>query len=407
MLAESWREEKIAGKYPRSQRGRSHMSLSVEVGVYYFPNYHADPRNEGRYGKGWTEWDLVRAAAPRWPGHRQPVVPAWGYFDEADPVWMERQIDLAADHGITTFIFDWYWYNDGPFLDRALDEGFLKSANRSRLKFALMWANHNWSEMFPAGPNPIWEAELQYPGAVTAQTWDGMTRVLVERYFTQPNYLRIDGKPYFSFFELPRFVESMGGLSEASEGLALLRDRAIAAGLPGVHLNAMTSNVGGTVGSHSGGDVTNTITQLALDSVTDYCWVHQHDPDSDGFPVGSYENAMISNVAAWDGIPGRFALPFYPNVSMGWDCSPRCSPAFPYEKRGYPWTAIYGGNTPELFRQALQQQRAWAESHHAAMVTLNAWNEWTEGSYLLPDTVCGNQYLEAVRSVYASKKQHP
>ena len=58
----------------------------------------------------------MKAARPRYPGHRQPNVPAWGYFDEADPAYAAREIDLAADHGITSFLFDWYWYEDGPFL---------------------------------------------------------------------------------------------------------------------------------------------------------------------------------------------------------------------------------------------------------------------------------------------------
>jgi hypothetical protein len=34
------------------------------------------------------------------------------------------------------------------------------------------------------------------------------------------------------------------------------------------------------------------------------------------------------------------------------------------------------------------------------IVTVNSWNEWTEGSYLEPDTVHGLGYLEAIRAVF-------
>ena len=120
-----------------------------EIGAYYFPNYHVDPRNEELHGPGWTEWELVKRGEPRFPGHLQPRVPMWGYEDEADPAVMAKKIDAAADHSIDAFIFDWYWYENRPYLNRGLDEGFLNAPNADRLKFSLMWANHDWLDIHP------------------------------------------------------------------------------------------------------------------------------------------------------------------------------------------------------------------------------------------------------------------
>jgi hypothetical protein len=77
----------------------------VTVVSYYFGNYHpGDPRNVKTKGKDWSEWDLVRHAKPRFPGHQQPHVPLWGYQDESDPAVMANKINAAADHLISSFI---------------------------------------------------------------------------------------------------------------------------------------------------------------------------------------------------------------------------------------------------------------------------------------------------------------
>jgi len=54
------------------------------------------------------------------------------------------------------------------------------------------------------------------------------------------------------------------------------------------------------------------------------------------------------------------------------------------------------------FRDALAQAKAFLDGRPSVprILTINAWNEWTEGSYLEPDTVHGLKYLEAVRSVF-------
>ena len=68
---------------------------NIRVGCYYFPNYPVDPRNEKVHGPGWTEWQLVGQAGPRFPGHEQPKVPLWGYEDESDPLVMAARTQPA------------------------------------------------------------------------------------------------------------------------------------------------------------------------------------------------------------------------------------------------------------------------------------------------------------------------
>ncbi len=85
--------------------------------AYYFPGYHADPGTAKWHGEGWTEWEVLANARPRYEGHRQPRVSALGEFDEADPAWGLKQAQLAKDNGIDAFLVDWYWYENHDFLN--------------------------------------------------------------------------------------------------------------------------------------------------------------------------------------------------------------------------------------------------------------------------------------------------
>ena len=201
----------------------------ITVASYYFGNYHpGDPRNAINKGPEWSEWELVKNAKPRFPGHQQPRVPLWGYEDESDPKAMARKIAAADDHGIDAFIFDWYDYNDGPFLDSPIDQGFLKAKNRRRLKFAFMWANHDWQDIHPyhRGAAP----KLLYPGKVTPQAFDKICDHLIKDYFVRPNYWRIEGKPYFSFYDLNNLVGSFGSLEATRAALDRFRAKAVRGG---------------------------------------------------------------------------------------------------------------------------------------------------------------------------------
>jgi len=372
----------------------------IEVAAYYFPSWHRDPRNDKWHGEGWTEWDLVQAARPRFPGHRQPITPAWGYANESDPKVMAKEIDLAASHGITAFLFDYYHYDDGQFLAGALDRGFLGAPNNDRLKFALMWANHDWKNIFPAKLGI--PAQMLAPGKVTKAGFERICDHIIARYFAHPSYLRINGCPYFSIFDLATFVESCGGLDGARAAIETLQFKTACANLPGVHLNAMVWLFSHAPRWAAWGGVEKVVATLGIDSVAAYNWYDHYDLAKDTFPRGSYQKAALANFAAWEEQTKKWPIPYIPNVTMGWDSSPRCCGTDKYEMRGYPWLPILDGNTPSAFRNALEHAKAFLAKHpHGLqMLTLNAWNEWTEGAYLLPDTEHGTAYLEVIKRTF-------
>jgi hypothetical protein len=110
----------------------------------------------------------------------------------------------------------------------------------------------------------------------------------------------------------------------------------------------------------------------------------------------------------WDQAAATYRAPYYPNVTMGWDSSPRTVQSDVFQNIGYPFMPALANNTPEAFRQALAMTKARLDQARAAgrpgpgILNINAWNEWTEGSYLEPDTVNGMAYLEAIRQVFGA-----
>ncbi|MFN8485976.1 MAG: glycoside hydrolase family 99-like domain-containing protein [Caldilineaceae bacterium] len=377
------------------------MPNTYTVACYYFPNYHIDPRNERDHGPGWTEWALVKRAEPRFPGHRQPRVPVWGYEDESDPLVMAKKLAAAADHGIDAFIFDWYWYNDGPFLERGLEQGFLAAPNRQRMKFSLMWANHDWVDIHPAKVTAtLAEGRVLYPGAVTRQTFDTLTDYVIERYFTQPTYWLLDGCPYFSIYELHKLLESFGGVEPTRKALQAFRAKVKQAGFPDLHLNAVIWSVPILPGERGASNAAELLKTLGFDSSTSYVWVHHGALDT--FPESDYNGALERYLAYWTQAESEFDLPYFPNVTMGWDSSPRTVQSDVYINAGYPFTPLLADNTAENFKAALAAVKARLDQRTNApkILNINAWNEWTEGSYLEPDTAYGLGYLEAIREIF-------
>ncbi len=365
------------------------QSARPDVVAIYYPHWHNYDHGSAWKGEGWTEWDGLKAAVPRFPGHRQPLKPVWGCFDESDPAWVEKEIDLAADHGIDVFMYDWYWYSGVRNMQEALEQGFLKARNRDRMKFCLMWANHDRVDQFCP--------EFGQPRT----TWLGshhsekdLRRVVdhcIEHYFREPNYWQVDGGLFFSIYQPTRFIEEMGGPAK-TRALFDKVDAVLAdTGLPPMHWGGMASRPADVpvlkdAGFRSTG-------RYNINAAT-----YPREPEFE-----PYADIMQAHREHWERMAAT-DLPSMPVVTMGWDPTPRCRPdvPWPFAKQEYPYVSVITGNTPERFEQLLREAAEFAGADLSATpaVTIYCWNEWTEGGYLLPEESTGTAYLEAVRRAF-------
>lgn len=357
------------------------MADKMTVAVYYFPNWHPCKWNEKSYGPGKSEWENAKKATPRYPGHKQPKVPMWGYTDESDPAVMEQKIDAAASHGIDVFIYDWYWWENGPSLEACLEKGYMGASNNQQVKFGIMWANHR---------------------PVTRATFDQAAGHVINTYSQHPSYWRIDGALYFSIYEMHTLMAGLGGEDQTKRAFDNLREVANKVGAGKVHLNAVEWGLR-NLPEASLENQNRLIKNLGIDSVTDYVWVHH--VDLPNFPENDYVEVAEKAYLDWDRFGAAYQAPYHPNVTMGWDPWPRVPVEKPFQPGAYPATPLITQNSPLVFKAAMQRAKEWLARPGISqkIVTINAWNEWTEGSYLEPDTEYGMGYLEAIRAVAGGK----
>ncbi|THF82248.1 glycosyltransferase WbsX family protein [Cohnella fermenti] len=364
---------------------------SYDVAAYIWPAYTGDEQRTLMFWpEGMGEWQTVKRAARKYPEHNWPRKPLWGYVNEADPYIMEMQIEAAADHGVNVFIYDWYWYDKRPFLENCLNDGYLKARNNDKVKFYLMWANHNVNHLWDIRlshqeGNIIWDA------AVDRAEFERIADRLIASYFKHPTYYTIDGKPVFMIYDLANLLRGLGGVEQTREAFDWFRNRAVEAGLPGLHLQLTMWNERSFDLSGVDGDKTATtlelVSPLGFDSLTHYQFVHFTDIDRD------YNEIMADVVKEWERIDEHYDIPYFPHISLGWDNNPRYEAFRP---------GVVRNNTPDNVRKGFELARSFLDAHPELppLVTVNSWNEWTETSYLQPDDLYGYGYLEAVKQVF-------
>lgn len=329
------------------------VESDYRLGVYYFPGWSPDQLDRWEKQAGFPE--------------RDPVL---GWYAEGSPEVADWHIKWAVENGISFFIYDWYWREGREELGAGLNDGFLKARYRDRMQFALMWANH-----------PPFSAHTPEQLLEVTDYW-------TERFLRQPNYLRVDGLPYVSFFSPGELLSGLGSEEDVARALESMRERARSRGLPGLHIAVCGGSDRPTIESFG---------RCGFDSVTAYNYLRT------GAMVehSAYRPFLLGHAAIWDACHAAGRPPYVPVLTVGWDSRPWHGPR---AERKF-------ARRTEDFREGLERLRAWLDASGGAsggrMAILEAWNEWGEGSYIEPNAEFGFEDLEAIREVFARPGARP
>lgn len=323
------------------------------VGAYYFDGW-AGRSERWKDDPAWAKLNPPTHLTKRMLEEFADREPIWGWRDDTLEI-MERQIDLAADHGIAFFAFCWYWNKDLNKLTQDPKHTglslFLKARNNRRLKFCLLVANHAGFLFHGTGE---W--------GKAAECW--------LPYFKHPRHVTVDGRPLIIIF-------NPGNGDQ--RGLAQVQATAREAGLPGV-----------AIAGCGGGKVT-----VGFTHTTHYNIVPGYAGTSEAH---KYIELIQAHQRAWRGSRDQ---PYMPTLSAGWDKRPWEGERGLGQKVGW----YFPDRTPQQFTAALESAITWMDQHPTRttaerIVMLYAWNAFGEGGYLAPTKGDPEAvYLKAVKQI--------
>lgn len=362
----------------------------------YFPQLHAIPENDTWWGKGFTDWDNVKTAEQQFEGHYQPRVPLKNnYYDQSKLDTLLWQIALAKKYGIYGFCHYHYWF-DGKQLLETPTNLILKNKDID-FPFCLSWANETWSRRWDGRNHHVLIKQTHPP---TEASWKKHYDYLIT-VWKDPRAIKVDGKPVFAIYR-PQNIEKI------NEMIAFWRKLAVQDGLPGLYI---IFQKGYEVPNRACLDSFDAVFQFQpFEAIYSPTFDKNHIRRSYLFKVflsmphwlqdllRSLRIRYFRNMtyhdydAVWQqavDIRPDEKFTTFPGAFVDWDNTAR------YKNKAI----VFNGAAPNRFAHwlALQVKSMPQRNLPEDFIFINAWNEWSEGTYLEPDERYGYQYLEAVK----------
>lgn len=372
----------------------------MKIIAFYLPQYHTIPENDLWWGEGFTEWENVKKAKPLFDGHQQPKVPMNEYYyDLLNNNVKKWQVSLARENGVYGFCFYHYWF-DGKLLLEKPNLQFLNDQSLN-LNFCLSWANEPWTKAWVSKSNEIL-IDQNYGDELM---WKKHFDYLLD-FFNDIRYIKNANKPLFIIYR-PNQIDRL------EEMINFWNDLAIANGFDGIDFAYQQIDLDSSKDSRAslfkyniefqpvyGFAKVRKLKERVLNSLKKIDSI-----------ISKIFKVELSNIAPKTVRKYNYDEVWYsilnanptdsksiPGVFVDWDNSPR------RKNKG----RVFIGATPEKFEKYLKEQIIRAkEIYKKDMIFLTAWNEWSEGCYLEPDTLYKDLYLKAIKKSLFETNEFP
>lgn len=329
------------------------------LGVYYFPGWKYGVEGNPKYNV--DPWAPIKAFP-----EREPLL---GWYPEGDQAVMDQQLKWMSDYGINFVVFDWYWSRkDYPLLEHALN-AYLKSPERSKVKFTILWANHN----------EIPTSLGQFKAIVNH--W-------IKSYFNKPEFVQVDGKPVVYIYDNTVLATDAARFGKTPvELIDIAQQMAKDAGYKGIFFVANSAGNWTSLGPKAQG----------YDALSTYFYSRGFNGKVGPYP-GDSDQLLTGYMQNWEWITGHINLPYFVPVTMGWDKRP-------WGKLS-AWDDCCSG-TPEKFEKMLISAKKvvdTAPEKTKRTVVICCWNEYGEGNYIEPTKKYRFQFLEKIKNVFGAAR---
>ncbi len=182
----------LGGDYLTLDKDNIIDTYNIKLNAIYFPQFHEIEENNNFWGKGFTEWTLLKPFDEHIniDNIKYPILKPHsdiGYYDLSYKETLLKQIDIAKKYNINGFVIYHYWFDNNKkilykpleyFLDDDID-----------FPFCISWANESWTKR-----------------------WDGYNHdVLLEQRYDSDNFFLNHIQYLIPFFKRRNYIKNENG----------------------------------------------------------------------------------------------------------------------------------------------------------------------------------------------------